>query len=117
MQGLEYMLAEEFTFGINMTFNHLKGRIRQKQMVELDTRELKRIRLGQRIFTRREALSFVCGNIDPLGYISPVLLTGRLLLQRLYGDLEAPGTRICRQENRISGWGGFKTWQRRQQSS
>ena len=82
--GLEYKLAEdEFTFGINMKFN-LRGRIRQKQMVELDTREVER---RQRIFTRREALSFVARNLDPLGYIIMMLLTERLLLQRLYGHL------------------------------
>ena len=95
--GLEYKLAEDkFTFGISMKFN-LRGKFRQKQAVELDTRELERIRLGQRIFTRREALSFVAGNFDPLGYLSPVLLTGRLLLRGLYGqqaitwDSDLPG--------------------------
>ena len=37
---LEYKLAEdEFTFGINMKFN-LKGKLRQKEVVELDAREL-----------------------------------------------------------------------------
>ena len=41
----------------------------------------------QRIFTRREALSFVARNFDPLGYIIMMLLTERLLLQRLYGHL------------------------------
>ena len=56
-------------------------------MVELNTKEIQRIRLGQRIFTRRKALSFVAGNFNPLGYISMVLLTGRLLLQRLYEHL------------------------------
>ena len=87
VMGREYKLAEDkFTFGINMKFN-LRGRIRQKQMVELDAREVERISLRQRIFKQREALSFVAGNFDPLGYIILMLLTERLLPQRLYGHL------------------------------
>ena len=114
--GLEYKLAEdEFTFGINMKFN-LRGRIRQKQMVELDAREVERIRLSQRIFTRREAFSFVAGNFDPLEHIIPMLLTECLLPQRLYVHLASTWDADLPAEEKDQWISDFKTGRRRLQS-
>ena len=64
----------------------VKGRGGQKKVVELGGGELERIRKGERPLSKREALSFVMGAFDPLGYIGPAQLQGRLLLRRLYGE-------------------------------
>ena len=63
----------------------VKGRGGQKKVVELGGRELERIRKGERPLSKREVISFVMGAFDPLGYIGPVLLQGKLLIRRLYG--------------------------------
>ena len=39
----------------------------------------------KRTLSKREVLSFVMGAFNPLGYIGPALLQGKLLLRRLYG--------------------------------
>ena len=84
--GLSYELAaDKFSFAIPMQF-HMKGRPRQKRLVTLTLEEIQRIQHGDRTFSRREALSFVMGVFDPLGYLGPALLPGRLLLRRLYGE-------------------------------
>ena len=54
--------------------------------MELGKGELERIRRGERSLSKREALSFVMGAFDPLDYIGPALLQGKLLLRRLYGE-------------------------------
>ena len=64
----------------------VKGRGGQKKVVELGKGELERIRRGERSLSKREALSFVMGAFDPLVYIGPALLQGKLLLRRLYGE-------------------------------
>ena len=87
--GLGYNLAEDkISLSVPLQY-HMKGRIRQKEMVKLGPKELEEIRQGGRKFTRREALSLVMGVFDPLGLLSPVLLQGKLLLRRLYGQDKA----------------------------
>ena len=84
--GLGYKLAEDqISLSIPIQ-HHGKGRPRQKEIVKLGLKELEEIRKGKRKFTRREALSLVMGVFDPLGLLSPVLLQGKLLLRRLYGQ-------------------------------
>ena len=69
---------------VSMQFK-LNGRKGQKKVVELGGQELDRIQRGERPLSKREALSFIIGAFDPLGYIGPALLQGKLLLRRLYG--------------------------------
>ena len=88
--GLSYKLAEDvIKLKVPMQFK-VKGRGGQKKVVELGGGELERIRRGERPLSKREALSFVMGAFDPLGYIGPVLLQGKLLLRRLYGKEKGP---------------------------
>ena len=83
--GLSYKLAEDvIELKVPMQFK-VKGRKGQKKIVELGGGELERIRKGERTLSKREVLSFVMGAFDPLGYIRPALLQGKLLLRRLYG--------------------------------
>ena len=83
--GLSYKLAEDvIELKVPMHFK-VKGRGGQEKIVELGGGELERIRKGERTLSKREVLSFVMGAFDPLGYIRPALLQGKLLLRRLYG--------------------------------
>ena len=111
--GLVYSLAEdEFTFNVSMKF-HLKGKLRQKQVVELGPEELQRIRSGERKFSRREALSFVAGSFDPLGqhYLQADCSSGDCMVIRQW-----TGTPTCQRRRRSSGWGGSWSWQTRLES-
>ena len=84
--GMDYRLAQdEFVLKVPMKL-HLKGRPRQKEEVILSQYFLEAIRRGERKFTRRMALSFTMGTFDPLGYLGPAILPGKLLLRRLYGE-------------------------------
>ena len=84
--GLSYRLAEDhLDLIVPMQFK-VKSRASQKKVIKLSSEELERIRSGRRPFTKREALSFVMGAFDPLGYLGPALLPGKLLLRRLYGE-------------------------------
>ena len=82
--GLFYKLAEDMIeLKVPMQFK-VKGRGGQKKVVELGKGKLERIRGGERFLSKREALSFVMGAFNLLGYIGPALLQGKMLLWRLY---------------------------------
>ena len=84
--GLSYKLAEDMIeLKVPMQFK-VKGRGGQKKVIELGKGELERIQRGERSLSKREVLSFVMGAFDPLGYIGPALLQGKMLLRRLYGE-------------------------------
>ena len=83
--GLLYKLAEGvIELKATMQFK-VKGRGGQKKVVELGGGELERIQKGERPLSKREVISFVMGAFNPIGYIGPVLLQGKLLIRKLYG--------------------------------
>ena len=83
--GVTYSLAEDkISYSLPMKF-HLKKKKGNKVVVEISRAVLEDLKRGRRQLSRREALSFVAGVYDPLGHIGPVLLKGRLMLQRLHG--------------------------------
>ena len=45
-----------------------------------------RIELKDRPFTRRGVLSTVCSIYDPQGYVAPVTLRGKQIVQQMYRD-------------------------------
>ena len=55
-----------------------------RDTVVMQERDVARMQAGSFTFTRRHALSMVMGLYDPLGLVGPALLTGKLLLRRLY---------------------------------
>ena len=62
-----------------------------REMVMLDARDVGRLQAGTYKFTRRHALSMVMGLYDPMGLISPALVSGKLLLRRLYSPQVVTG--------------------------
>ena len=57
-----------------------------RDAIELQAADVAKLQAGTMVFTRRHALSMVMGLYDPLGLVGPVLLTGKLLLRRLYAS-------------------------------
>ena len=51
----------------------------------LGEKEVKEIKLGEKELSKRAVLSFLMGNFDPLGLLSPLVVRGKILLRRLYG--------------------------------
>ena len=55
-----------------------------REMTLLDSEDVNQLQAGKYRFTCRHAFSMVMGLYDPLGLISLALVTGKLLLRRLY---------------------------------
>ena len=55
-----------------------------REAVLLKAPEIAKLQAGTMAFSRRHALSMVMGVYDPLGLVGPALVSGKLLLRRLY---------------------------------
>ena len=62
-----------------------------RELVHLSRREVADLQAGRLKFTRRQALSMVMALYDPLGLVGPALVTGKLLLRRLYSPSGVSG--------------------------
>ena len=92
--GVMYRLREDvivFLIKPGYYATKLKSSDQVRELVVLEADQVQAIRRGDRIFTRRQALSMVMGVYDPLGLVSPALLRGKLLLRRLYGPSVCKG--------------------------
>ena len=58
------------------------------------------LQAGRKKFTRRQALSMVMALYDPMGLVGPALVTGKLLLRRLYSP------------SQVSSWDEDLPWAR-----
>ena len=85
--GVGYRLAaDEIEFRISPCFYLKKAASSDvaREVMVMKTKDVARLQAGVLGFSRRQALSMVMGLYDPLGLVGPVLLTGKLLLRRLY---------------------------------
>lgn len=81
--GLPYELASDrIQMKIDMKISVKESRGRKTE-VALHSGVIDAIEVGKERWTRRRALSLVMGMFDPLGFICPILVTGKLLLRRL----------------------------------
>ena len=64
--------------------NKAKSADQVREVVLLSQQEVAALQAGSLKFTRRQALSMVMALYDPLGLVGPALVTGKLLLRRLY---------------------------------
>ena len=55
-----------------------------RELILLDERDISALKTGDRVLSRRMALSMVMGVYDPLGLISAAVIKGKILLRRLY---------------------------------
>ena len=81
--GVQYDLEpDEIYFRLAPCYYPKKGASSSqvREMVCLDSAKVGQLQAGTHSFTRRHALSMVMGLYDPLGLISPALVTGKLLL-------------------------------------
>ena len=85
--GVSYRIAEdEFHFQISPSFLVKKARSSDTagDVVTLHLQDVSKLQAGVLMFTRRHALSMVMSLYDPLGLVGPALVSGKLLLRRLY---------------------------------
>ena len=85
--GVGYRLAEdEIEFRIAPCFYVKKAASSDvaREVMVMGVKDVAKLQAGVLGFSRRQALSMVMGLYDPLGLVGPVLLTGKLLLRRLY---------------------------------
>ena len=61
-----------------------KSKQRRAEAEEMDEEWLENLRTGQLSLTKRRVLTFVMSQYDPLGLGSPVMLTAKILLRKLY---------------------------------
>merc|ERR1711867_67542 len=61
-----------------------KSKQRRAEAEEMTEEWLENLRTGQLTLTKRRVLTFVMSQYDPLGLGSPVMLTAKLLLRKLY---------------------------------
>ena len=85
--GVGYRIEEdEIHFRLDPCFLLKKARSADtaRDVVLLTSKDVSQLQAGTFAFTRRQALSMVMGLYDLLGLVGPALLTGKLLLRRLY---------------------------------
>ena len=85
--GVGYRLSEDqLHFRIDPCYYREKAKSTDlaRELVRLDKRDVAALQSGEVKFTRRQALSMVMSLYDPLGLVGPALVTGKLLLRRLY---------------------------------
>ena len=84
--GIAYdAMGDTISFKFNCEIKSLfqpKGT--KKKMEKLGDKELQEIQQGTRVLTRRQVLSFIMGQYDPLGLVSPLLIPGKLLLRESF---------------------------------
>ena len=82
--GIEFdAMRDTLHFNFSVRFKLLgRHRSAKPEHEVLDLKELDRITSGSRILTKRQALSFLMGQYDPLGLVSPLMVRGKLLLRR-----------------------------------
>ena len=93
--GVCYRIAEDVIFfRLEPCFydKKLRSSDQARHTIVLGVKDISRLQAGSLFFSRRHALSMVMGLYDPLGLIGPALVTGKLMLRRLY-DVE-----------QVSGW-------------
>ena len=62
-----------------------RGRQRRQDNETITEEWIEDLRKGKHRLTRRRVLAFLMSQYDPLGIRSPVLLTAKIMLRRLYG--------------------------------
>ena len=85
--GVGYrMTKDQLHFRIEPCFYEGKSKSSDvtRELVRLDQHDVAALQAGSIKFTRRQALSMVMALYDPLGLVGPALVTGKLLLHRLY---------------------------------
>ena len=85
--GVSYQIKEdELHFKILHCYflKKAKSADTSREVLVLGSKEVARLQAGVLFFSGRQALSMVMGLYDPLGLMGPVLVTGKLLLRRLY---------------------------------
>ena len=66
----------------SITVNRKRG---TKVVAVLGEREVEEVKDGAKVLSKRAVLSFLMGNFDPLGLLTPLVVRGKILLRRLYG--------------------------------
>ena len=99
--GVGYRIAQDLLhFRLDPCFYENKARStdQAREVVKLGLQDVAALQAGKMKFTRRQALSMVMALYDPLGLVGPALVTGKLLLRRLYSpsqvsswDADLPG--------------------------
>ena len=85
--GVGYRITQDqLHFRLDPCFYECKAKStdQAREVVKLSQREVAALQAGSLKFTRRQALSMVMALYDPLGLVGPALVTGKLLLRRLY---------------------------------
>ena len=85
--GVGYRIAEDkLHFKLEPCYYELKAKSadQAREVTRLTVQEVAILQAGSLKFTRRQALSMVMATYDPLGLMGPALVTGKLLLRRLY---------------------------------
>ena len=66
----------------SITINRKRG---TKVVTMLGEKDIEAIKRGEKSLSKRAVLSFLMGNFDPLGLLTPLIVRGKILLRRLYG--------------------------------
>ena len=75
-----------------------------KVVTRLQIEDLGKIRKGEARLTKRAVLSFLMGNFDPLGLLTPLIVKGKILLRRLYGPDFTLGWDDALPEDKLEPW-------------
>ena len=59
--------------------------------MEIDSEWLQELCNGEKVLTRRQVLAFIMSQYDPLGHLAHFLLSGKVMLRKLYGRQMALG--------------------------
>ena len=83
--GIPYSPREdEFRMKLqpSITINRKRG---AKIVTMMGMKDIMDIKQGNKSLSKRAVLSFLMGNFDPLGLLTPLIVRGKILLRRLYG--------------------------------
>ena len=85
--GVGYRVAkDQLHFRLDPCYYEMKAKSadQARGVTRLSDQDVATLQAGAMKFTRRQALSMVMALYDPLGLVGPALVTGKLLLRRLY---------------------------------